>query len=301
VFKFYYYLEYITEEEIQIYESLQSLPGDWEKQEEMLINLKNIEYSREKLTLWSFIYDIEEHMEGLENQILSFKVTFEAIRGNENLKNIFSYILTIGNILNGGTIKGQADGFNLDILTKLNTMKDNSNKSILQIVCIKIKNDNENFGPMKKTFEKLEDSLKIPSNENKLAIDKFLKEAIANKALVEKISLGDEFCKLSAKTIDNYLNKLKILDETFKKSFEYAQKTVEFFGYPKSDAKYRKPDEFLQLINDFLGDLDRAIPLTEAKKAFKGAAEMGKKITDNKNPNMNSLLNGIKAKLGNSG
>ncbi len=267
----------------------------------MLINLKNIEYSREKLTLWSFIYDIEEHMEGLENQILSFKVTFEAIRGNENLKNIFSYILTIGNILNGGTIKGQADGFNLDILTKLNTMKDNSNKSILQIVCIKIKNDNENFGPMKKTFEKLEDSLKIPSNENKLAIDKFLKEAIANKALVEKISLGDEFCKLSAKTIDNYLNKLKILDETFKKSFEYAQKTVEFFGYPKSDAKYRKPDEFLQLINDFLGDLDRAIPLTEAKKAFKGAAEMGKKITDNKNPNMNSLLNGIKAKLGNSG
>jgi len=290
----------MTEEEIQTFEALNGLPGEWERQEDMLIRLKNIDSSKEKLSIWSFIYEIEDQIENLELQVNSFKNSFESIRGSENLKKIFSYILTFGNILNGGTPKGQADGFNLDILNKLSQIKDNTNKTLLQIICIKLKSENENFGPMKKTFESLEDSLKIPSNETKVTIDKYLKQAESNKAIIEKITLTDEFCKKSGELVDKYLSKLKDLEDNFKKSFEYAQKTIEFFGYPKSDIKFKKPDDFLQLINEFLGDLDRSIPVTEAKKAFKGTAEMGKKITDNKNPAINALMSGLKAKLGNS-
>ena len=44
---------------------------------------------------------------------------------------ILSYILTIGNILNGGTAKGQADGFYLEALSKTSTMKDTSGRTIL--------------------------------------------------------------------------------------------------------------------------------------------------------------------------
>ena len=48
---------------------------------------------------------------------------------NENLKLIFSYILTVGNVLNGSSAKGQADGFNLDVLPKLLTIKDMNNRN----------------------------------------------------------------------------------------------------------------------------------------------------------------------------
>jgi len=294
------FIEYITEEEILTYESLNSLPGDWEKEEDRLIRLKNIDFSKEKLQVWSFFLEIEDHLENLELQVSLYKSSFESIRTSDTLKRIFSYILTYGNILNGGTPKGQADGFNLDILNKLTSLKDNSNKTFLQIICLKIKNDTENLVPLKKSFESLEECLKIPSNETKTSIDKYLKQAESNKTVLEKINIKDEFCQKAEKKMDEILNFFKKLEDGFKKNFENAQKTVEFFGYTKSDAKFKKPDEFLQLISDFLGDFDKSIPVTEAKKAFKGAAEMGKKITDNKNPALDSLMNGLKMKLGNN-
>ena len=40
---------------------------------------------------------------------------------------MLGYTLGIGNVLNGGTPKGQADGFELAVLGKLNSMKDNQN------------------------------------------------------------------------------------------------------------------------------------------------------------------------------
>lgn len=276
------------------------MPGDWEKQEDLLIRLKKIEFSKEKFAIWEFFYEIEDQIGNLEFTLLSYRKAFESIRDSESLRGVFSYILTIGNILNGGTPKGQADGFNLDILTKLSSVKDNSNKNLLQVICMKIKSENEEFCPMKKKFVDLEESIKIPSNETKGNIDKFLKSAETNKIHLEKITSNDEFCIKAGNLMNSIFSRLKKAEENFKSNLEYAQKTIEFFGYPKSDAKYKKPDEFLLLISDFFTDLDKSIPITQAKKAFKGTAEMGKKITDNKNPQMNAVLNGLKSKLGNN-
>lgn len=40
----------------------------------------------------------------------------------------------MGNIINGGTPKGQSDGYDLAILEKLQTTKDNSNKTMLSFI-----------------------------------------------------------------------------------------------------------------------------------------------------------------------
>lgn len=44
---------------------------------------------------------------------------------------MLSVILAIGNVLNGGTNKGQADGFDLTVLGKVHTFRDNGGTSIL--------------------------------------------------------------------------------------------------------------------------------------------------------------------------
>lgn len=38
---------------------------------------------------------------------------------------MLSVILAVGNILNGGTNKGQADGFDLNVLGKVHSFRDN--------------------------------------------------------------------------------------------------------------------------------------------------------------------------------
>lgn len=43
---------------------------------------------------------------------------------NESLKKVFAIILTLGNYMNGGNgTRGQADGFSIEILSKLRDVK----------------------------------------------------------------------------------------------------------------------------------------------------------------------------------
>ena len=43
--------------------------------------------------------------------------------------------LSVGNIMNGGTPKGQADGFDLPVVSKIGSTKDNNNKTMMTFIC----------------------------------------------------------------------------------------------------------------------------------------------------------------------
>ena len=53
--------------------------------------------------------------------------------------------LAIGNVLNGDTPKGQADGFDMSVLDKLVSIKDNSGQSLMAFIVKKIIKENEEF------------------------------------------------------------------------------------------------------------------------------------------------------------
>jgi hypothetical protein len=52
---------------------------------------------------------------------------YNQIKNNKYFLQVLGFTLGIGNVLNGGTPKGQADGFDLAVLGKINLMKDNQN------------------------------------------------------------------------------------------------------------------------------------------------------------------------------
>ena len=53
------------------------------------------------------------------------------------MHRLLGMILAVGNVLNGGSDKGQADGFNMDIikLSKPKILKGSNGQSMLQYVC----------------------------------------------------------------------------------------------------------------------------------------------------------------------
>ena len=51
----------------------------------------------------------------------------QELRNSRSLRTVLSALLALGNHLNGGTNKGQADGFALGDLGKMSVTKDNSN------------------------------------------------------------------------------------------------------------------------------------------------------------------------------
>jgi len=58
---------------------------------------------------------------------------------------IVSMALAIGNIMNGGTAKGQADGFDIAVLSNLQNLQDNQKRSLLAYITRKLDQEDENF------------------------------------------------------------------------------------------------------------------------------------------------------------
>ncbi len=81
--------------------------------------------------------------------------------------------------MNGGTARGQADGFYLEALSKVTTTKDINNRTMMQIICDRLKQEDEEFLNIKNSFKNVyfvaAYSLKDEDNKLKEILDNFNK------------------------------------------------------------------------------------------------------------------------------
>jgi len=280
--------EFITEEEISEYEANNAEGVQWEKQEEFLISLYKISSSKEKISFWNFIYEFVENFNPINSSLDYIKKANEEIKNSEIFKKLLAYVLTIGNILNGGTQKGQADGFNLDILKNMNNLKDTSNKTLIQYICAMIKKEDEDFGNIKKQFLGLTEVSKMSFSETQSSINKLKKDLKDNVKIFEKIKSDckDQYVDKGLKIVETYTADLEAAEKNYNDYVKITQETILYFGYETKDPKYKSPEEFFVLINDFLNDVDKSIPKTEPKKVFNRKHEVGKKIGNGNSGNM---------------
>lgn len=266
-----------------------------------MISLYKLPGSKLKLNIWSFFYNYQENYELILNDVdILNKASFE-IKNNENFKKIISYILAIGNILNGGTQKGQADGFSLDILSKISSVKDNNNKTLTQYICNIMKREDDTFDGLKGSCLSVIEATKISFTETLTNLNKIKKELKDELNNLNKLSnLQDEFYLKSNLQLNKYSKEIEKIDEDFTKSKNIFQETVSFYGYQPSDEKYKNPEKFFELINNFINEIERALPKDETKnKVFNRKHEVGAKIIENtikygKLPGMDNILQEMK-------
>ena len=176
-----------------------------------------IPFSKNKLQVWLFTFDYNETYLNIEKEINTLKSACQEIKTSDIIKKILSIILTIGNILNGGTPKGQADGFSLDILEKINSVKDNTNqKTLMHYICGLLKKEDENFENVKSKFPNLSEGSKISISENQSNINKLKKDLKENLKSLNEITIEDEFTKKSKKLYDNYSIQVEDVEKNVK-------------------------------------------------------------------------------------
>lgn len=100
--------------------------------EEFLLQLSEISCAAERISCLIFCTEFDECSQQIEQKIGTIQTLCEFLMGSESLKVLFSIILTLGNFMNGGnSLRGQADGFGLDVLNKLNDVKSKDKKITL--------------------------------------------------------------------------------------------------------------------------------------------------------------------------
>lgn len=100
--------------------------------EQFLLNISSISCSNERISCIIFQSEFDDECGQVSRKNESMLKICRFLTDNSNLKKLFSIILTLGNYMNGGNrMRGQADGFGLEILGKLRDVKSKEPKVTL--------------------------------------------------------------------------------------------------------------------------------------------------------------------------
>jgi formin 2 len=172
--------------------------------EQFLLELSGISNFNERLECFMFQTRFADSLNEIENKLHNVKHVCDMFVSSNSMKQVVSVVLSCGNYMNGGNIqRGQADGFNIDILPKLKDVKSRDNTvNLLQYVvrfCIL------KFDPKKGTAE-AQMPIPEPSDVEKCVHMNFEDQAAeCNKltAELERITKATE--KVVAESEPNYL------------------------------------------------------------------------------------------------
>ena len=270
---------FITNEELSEFNSEENSNAKWDKCETFLIELYNIKNSKEKLKIWEIINNFNENYDLLNNQLNYYNLSCDEIKESKILNESLNYILTIGNIMNADSnTTGQADGFNLDLLNKINDVKDNNGKSFLffVVLCLK-KNKIFDENVIKK------DNIKLASENLNAEVNNNLNNLKKNLSLIEnnlnKIKNdSSEFIQKSKKYFEEFNNKFNKIEKDFNLTIEKCHNLIKYYGIEENDAKYKNIELFFKLILNYLNQIENLYKKEENEKVFKRKYEIGQKV-----------------------
>ena len=121
-----------TEDEIQILKKFTAEGGDMsklEKEEKFLLEMINVPRMSERLHCMKTRYTLDENLEAIAEFVWKLRQAVTEIEENPKLRRILEIILAIGNYANGGTARGGAWGFKIELLGKIEQVKDHENNA----------------------------------------------------------------------------------------------------------------------------------------------------------------------------
>ena len=237
--------------------------------------LASIENCQKILNILLFKKQLSGKISNMLLQIKVLKETVISINNSEQFKSVLFILRQIGNYLNTGTSNGKALGFNINSLSKLDSIKgiNKEKTSLLETLTLIIKKDNSGLINFYKDFKKLEESKNCFKDE----IDKTVVElkTMINKILKEKETNNENYL-VFINNVEQYTSaKMDCLELSLQFLNDEIDKTILIFGENKSKFNI---NEFIKNISNFV-DKYKLCSLEISKKE---ARILKKKISEEK-------------------
>ena len=285
----------ITSDELKAYKSMGE-DGNWDKGEKYLVQINDIPNHQVKLKIWSLTNKFEEKLSGVTESLEYMVSACDEIKTNKHFKLILSIILGLGNILNGGSIRGQADGFSLDLLNKLSGIKDNLGNSALTWICSKANKMDPSFEGFKGQFPQLEKAVQFSLKETNDNLNALKKITIQMESLLKDLSGDDKFKQKSVENLEDFKLKVESFDKKNKKNTEKYQNLLKYYGYKEKDDIYTKNEVFFKMLLQFFKEVDKAMPKLDVKRIMSIQNRVvGKKV--DQSALMNNLMSQLKQRV----
>lgn len=107
----------------------------WAKPEEYAWEVNQMKVVAQRLELWGFARQVPAEVRFYQEKVDKFNAIMDGVLNSKALPQFLELVLAFGNYLNGGNSRlGQADGFDLDMTPKLETVKDASGIEIRSLI-----------------------------------------------------------------------------------------------------------------------------------------------------------------------
>ncbi|CAJ1330220.1 unnamed protein product, partial [Effrenium voratum] len=106
----------------------------WALPESYMWVIGNMPAYQQRIDCWAFAMSYKEQQAAYDSALKAFLSVVECFQESEMLPVLLGLILAVGNYLNGGTNRGQADGFDLETLGKLEGIKDAAGKDVRDFI-----------------------------------------------------------------------------------------------------------------------------------------------------------------------
>jgi len=245
-----------SEDELNLIRTSRESGALLDKPELLLLTLSTIPELEIRLRLWCYKLEFNEMHRDIGTPLIAMRSAISAMRQSVAFKKILGIILSIGNYLNGGTNKGQADGFNMETSAKISSIKDVENKSLVDY----IKNIAEQKYPgireqLNKDLQNLADASSVSMDDLKSKTSELQKDfSICQQSLKMMDNSNPTMAKFFA-VIPPFMEKASEIVSQLQKMYEQTlqefQQLLNYFGVSSQKSKSMDPGEFFRNIREF--------------------------------------------------
>jgi len=219
-------------------------------------NIGKVTQLRARLECFNFKQTFAVKVNEIKPALLRVKQATTSMKANsDNFLKVCEVVLAVGNFLNSGTNNGNANGFNIRTLAKLDSLKgvDKATSLLTYLVKFVEKKYAESAAKWSQDLAPIEYATKIDF-EGVLTDLSELKRGLATaEQKVPTVAKADDrwdvFYKLMPQAIENLKGDMAELEELANKVQEEFKSLVTAFG---EDATKAKPEEFFGIIKQFL-------------------------------------------------
>ncbi|XP_014280845.2 protein cappuccino isoform X3 [Halyomorpha halys] len=260
-----------TEQELEAIKCAQSAQPDLalDKPEQFLLELAEIPHFAERIACFMFQAEFTDNISGIESKLNNLKSVCQMLMSSQSLKSVLAIILALGNWMNGGNRqRGQADGFGLEILSKLKDVKSTDNSTTLLHYIVRAYIRQCGDGPITEVAlpvpepSDIEKASVVQFDDIEMQIKKLSKDLDGCKLNMDKVtSASEENIEPFKEKMEAFmLSAKKLLTEEEENLEDCKQKYIavlKFYRFqPKSSTKLEEvtPQDFFPLWGPFCSD-----------------------------------------------
>ena len=241
-----------TAEEIDAICSHPSDGPSLDKPDIFCLGLSEIDNLEDRLKCWIFKLSCKDRFKDINPPLSIVQKAANELKSSEKLKKVMGLVLAIGNYLNGGSKRGQADGFQLEILPKLNDTKGSSGDTLLMYMMKLIKKSHPNLVSLPDDVSHVAECTRINLKDIDSLANKLNGEINLFKKQVEKVNSksggNDTFGNVMTSFVSEVTKEIEQAQKNVEDTINTFEETIKFFDARKGIAS----NEFFALFDTFL-------------------------------------------------